>query len=389
MRRTAAALALLATLLPSLAFGQAGVGNFPQTVPDRSVVGRIGTGGGSGPTQAIPFATLSAQLFSGSAVSALFDTAFCSTPGMLIVRGASTWDCSSITGSLLPNPSTTTLGALFSKPATTGSLVSGVDNNGNVQIATTGILTAQDSLAFAVGRQGAVQPAFQVDSSVASSITGVRVSAQTAGTGTADIVAVGQTNVALRLTAAGSGELVLNGASTGAILAQRSVVWAGSSSGQHTVSALAAAGSGTSTWPTTTGTIINTGYYPPIRFVATAVNLNSVADTTFTINLPSGPARFRVSAISVINTGTTASLTTAVIGVYSTTGGGGTAYVTGAALSACTSNSSPSAGQFCSPSIGTMSTRIFSSGTQLFFRVETPQGAAATGDVILNVDPYP
>lgn len=38
------------------------VSQYPQTIPDKTVVGRIGSGTGSGPTQAIPFATLLAQL---------------------------------------------------------------------------------------------------------------------------------------------------------------------------------------------------------------------------------------------------------------------------------------------------------------------------------------
>jgi hypothetical protein len=57
MRNTLRALALTLALLPGLAAAQ----TFP-TVPDHTVLGRIGTGGGSGPSQAIPFATMAAQL---------------------------------------------------------------------------------------------------------------------------------------------------------------------------------------------------------------------------------------------------------------------------------------------------------------------------------------
>ena len=54
-------LAAAAFLLASAAvvFGQSA----PPTLPDHTVYGRLGTGTGSGPGQAIPFATLTTQLF--------------------------------------------------------------------------------------------------------------------------------------------------------------------------------------------------------------------------------------------------------------------------------------------------------------------------------------
>jgi hypothetical protein len=57
MKHILRALALIIGLLPPLAVAQ----QFP-TVPDRSVIGRIGVGGQSGPSQAIPFATLVTQI---------------------------------------------------------------------------------------------------------------------------------------------------------------------------------------------------------------------------------------------------------------------------------------------------------------------------------------
>ena len=54
--RTAIA-GILALVTATAALAQ----TFP-SVPDRTVIGRIGTGSGSGPSQAIPFATLAAQL---------------------------------------------------------------------------------------------------------------------------------------------------------------------------------------------------------------------------------------------------------------------------------------------------------------------------------------
>jgi hypothetical protein len=57
MRNTLRALALTFALLPGLAVAQ----TFP-SVPDRTVIGRIGTGSASGPSQAIPWATLAPRL---------------------------------------------------------------------------------------------------------------------------------------------------------------------------------------------------------------------------------------------------------------------------------------------------------------------------------------
>lgn len=57
MRNVLRALGLILALIPGLAAAQ----TFP-TVPDHTVLGRIGTGSSSGPSQAIPFAILTTQL---------------------------------------------------------------------------------------------------------------------------------------------------------------------------------------------------------------------------------------------------------------------------------------------------------------------------------------
>lgn len=58
MRRIAALLLLLAW--PAISWAQSGVPNYPQTLPASTVVGRLGAS--AGPSQAIPFSTLAAQL---------------------------------------------------------------------------------------------------------------------------------------------------------------------------------------------------------------------------------------------------------------------------------------------------------------------------------------
>lgn len=64
MRKLIATVAVLAALLPSLAAAQP-----PQTLPANTVLGRLGIG--TGPAQAIPFATLSAQLTLSNAVTSI------------------------------------------------------------------------------------------------------------------------------------------------------------------------------------------------------------------------------------------------------------------------------------------------------------------------------
>src|SRR5258708_6283088 len=79
-------------LLAGLAVpAHAQVPNFPQTLPANTVVGRLGIGPGA--TQAIPFGTLTSNLFNG----------LCTTDGAAPIYNASTasWVCSTATKSPL------------------------------------------------------------------------------------------------------------------------------------------------------------------------------------------------------------------------------------------------------------------------------------------------
>jgi hypothetical protein len=60
----------LAAILALFAVGSAAAQQFP-TIPDHTVIGRIGAGGGTGPSQAIPFPTLKSLLLPGALVSVL------------------------------------------------------------------------------------------------------------------------------------------------------------------------------------------------------------------------------------------------------------------------------------------------------------------------------
>lgn len=85
---------------------------------------------------------------------------------------------------------------------------------GNVTGAGTVTITSADAAALSIGRLGATTPAFVIDASAGTAITGVKLTAGAAGGGVA-LLAVGETNVALSLNGAGNGAMTLNTTSTG------------------------------------------------------------------------------------------------------------------------------------------------------------------------------
>lgn len=169
--------------------------------------------------------------------------------------------------------------------------------------------------------------------------------------------------------------LGLTGTSTG------SLGLSGATSGTAVLTAQAIAG-------TPTVTIANSAViaYPRQTFVATGVNFNSVADTEFPIVLPTGATHYRVEAVVIKNTGTTASLTTAAFAVYSATAAGGTNVVPISAMSTLTSNAVNTAGAVA-PFTASPTTVAYWNFASLFFRITTAQGASASGDVYILVQP--
>lgn len=120
---------------------------------------------------------------------------------------------------------------------------------------------------------------------------------------------------------------------------------------------------------------------------ATGVNLNSGnTDIAITINSPT--ANYRINAVLVVNTGTTASLTTVTGGLFTTTGGGGLALAANQALAAITTNAVNTDANALSLT-ATVGARTKINSTTLQFRVGTAQGAAATGDVYVYIQPLP
>lgn len=117
--------------------------------------------------------------------------------------------------------------------AGSGQIILGGTSTGGIvlarstTIAGTLIITSNNAAAFAIGRQGSTLPAFQVDASIASSITGVKITAQ-ASAGGVKLAAVGEASVPLLLDGAGTGAVIIGSFSTGDIILGRPATIAGS-----------------------------------------------------------------------------------------------------------------------------------------------------------------
>lgn len=119
---------------------------------------------------------------------------------------------------------------------------------------------------------------------------------------------------------------------------------------------------------------------------ATSVNFNSVADTTFAVTLPTGFSRYRISAINIFDASTDMTAATQVqFALYSAAGAGGTAILTptNCTVTNGTANTALNA-QFQGPSL----TGLWNFAN-LFFRITTAHGSAATASVALTLLPYP
>lgn len=309
-----------------------------------------------------------------------------------------------ITGADLPNPSTSTLGGVFSKSVVSGQVLSGMDASGNLTVATNGIFQTSDVFGLAVGRQGATNPVLQVDASTASQVTGIKLTGQSTGNGF-NVETIGSdANIPLIVNAKGNGTINFGTNSTGNIVHFRPSSHTGSTSGSVTVSAQAVAGTPALLWPNTSGTLVasaasplaigtTTGQItcPGCSFnVQAQIDLNTVGDTVIPVSLPTGITRYRLTGIFVINTSSTPSLTTAQVGVFTSTGGGGTAIVTGGtALTAITTNAVATSNATTSLAQAVGGSAYFTSPV-VYFRVTTGQGSSpglATVSVTMAITP--
>jgi len=121
--------------------------------------------------------------------------------------------------------------------------------------------------------------------------------------------------------------------------------------------------------------------------VLTAVNFNaSNTDNTVTVTLPTGFTTYMIDSIRI--TGASGTLTTATCGVFTGAGGTGTAIVTSATAVTVATASANSANSAQMLTVNNASTIAYNLAT-FFFRVQNPQGVAATANVIIHITACP
>jgi hypothetical protein len=115
----------------------------------------------------------------------------------------------------------------------------------------------------------------------------------------------------------------------------------------------------------------------------TGVNFNSAnTDNAITIKLPTGYTRY--TNVGAWITNASASLTTSTVGLFSATGGGGTALFTAQAVTVSTStDAATNNAQQIQPANGGTASYTIGGFPTLQFRVQNAQGSAATGDVTI------
>lgn len=129
---------------------------------------------------------------------------------------------------------------------------------------------------------------------------------------------------------------------------------------------------------------INTYVYPGSIRVAfgNGIDFNSVADTAVSFALPPQAVGYVVNMLVI--SGASGTLTTAKFGLFSAASAGGTALLAGGTaitVSTATVNAANSA------QVVAGSATVYYNFTTLYFRVTTPQGSAATANVILDITP--
>jgi hypothetical protein len=165
----------------------------------------------------------------------------------------------------------------------------------------------------------------------------------------------------------------------------------GQTSGSHIVNVPATAG-GASTWPLTTGELINTGtgIGPGLFFADINFNAPAGTDVAIPIKFAAGVTRARFTGSQPYNTGPgAAALNTVQVAVYTAPGAGGFAICLPQALSSITTNTEGATGAFVNmvlnPAMGVFHWWNIASISTVYFRIITPQGAPALGRVTIGV----
>lgn len=145
-----------------------------------------------------------------------------------------------------------------------------------------------------------------------------------------------------------------------------------------------ALGSSVLTLPAATGVVATTANVGNYRFALTGVNFNSGnTDNPIAITLPPGISRYAVAAVRITNA--SASLSTATIGVFTSTGGGGQTIAATQAITV-TATGSDSNNNAQSLTLTNAGSEAYNDAT-LQIRIVNPQGSAATGDIVVVIAP--
>lgn len=117
------------------------------------------------------------------------------------------------------------------------------------------------------------------------------------------------------------------------------------------------------------------------------INFNATnTDFPIPINLPVGFTRYRINTILL--SGASGTLSTATCGVFTQAGAAGVVIVASGTAVMVTTNLTDTVNNMQFFSVIASNTTAFSD-TTLYFRVQTPQGSAATGNVSITYNPLP
>ncbi len=172
-------------------------------------------------------------------------------------------------------------------------------------------------------------------------------------------------------TSAAGYSLTLRGTSTG--------TWQEISRSKHSFSGLTDS-LALSQLPSATGTFI------PTIAASVSVDFNSAnTDHTLTFSLPSGCSRWRVSALVVHSA--SASISTATVGIFTSTGGGGVTVAANQAITVTTASDATNNNAMSLTATNGATTTYTT--TTVYVRVGTAQGSPATGKVTLSILVFP
>ena len=124
-------------------------------------------------------------------------------------------------------------------------------------------------------------------------------------------------------------------------------------------------------------------------FFTKNINFNATGDNTIPLGLPPGFTRYRVISLMISNA--THTLTTATAGLFTAASGGGVAIVTDASSITVANTTDATNNNSQSMTINNSGTKTYTLVGQpnLYFRIGTGEGATATGDVTVQIEPLP